>query len=61
MKKYDFETIISKKGKGAYKWEQMYKENPNISDDIIPFSVADMEFKFVPEIVEGLKDFLDKK
>ena len=30
MKKYDFETIISKKGKGAYKWEQMYKENPNM-------------------------------
>ena len=60
MKKYDFETIISKKGKGAYKWEQMYKENPNISDDIIPFSVADMEFKFAPEIVEELKDFLDK-
>ena len=38
-KKYDFETLISKKGQGSYKWERMYKENPNkaqkTADEII--------------------------
>lgn len=57
--KYDFTTRISRKGKGALKWEQMYEQNPNVSDDVIPLSVADMEFKTAPEIVEGLKEFLD--
>lgn len=59
MKKYDFETTISKKGQGSYKWEQMYKSNPNIEDGIVPLSVADMELKIAPEIINGLKNHLD--
>jgi len=43
---------------GALKWEQMYEWNPDVSEDVIPLSVADMEFKNPPEVVEGLKDFL---
>ena len=43
MKKYDFETILSRKGQGSYKWEQMYEVLPELEDDIVPFSVADME------------------
>ncbi len=58
-KKYDFETVISKKGQGSYKWEGMYKINPNIEDNIVPLSVADMELKIAPEIIEGLKYHLD--
>lgn len=27
--------------------------------DVVPFSVADMEFKNAPEIIEGLKKRLD--
>ena len=42
-KKYDFETILSRKGQGSYKWEQMYEVLPELEDDIVPFSVADME------------------
>ena len=34
--------------------------NPNVSEDVIPLSVADMEFKTAPEIVDGLKTFLDR-
>ncbi len=60
MKKYDFETIVSKKGQGSYKWEQMYKVNPDIGEEIIPLSVADMELKIAPEITEGLKKHLDE-
>src|SRR5699024_7115341 len=30
------------------------------SEDVIPLSVADMEFKTPPEVVNGLKNFLDE-
>ncbi|HLR14514.1 MAG TPA: MalY/PatB family protein [Bacillota bacterium] len=56
---YDFNTRTSRKGTGSLKWEQMYDFNPHISEEAIPLSVADMEFKTAPEIAEGLKDFLD--
>lgn len=57
--KYDFETLLSRKNQGSYKWEQMYGWNPNVGEDVVPLSVADMEIKTAPEIIEGLKDFLD--
>ena len=58
--KYDFETVISRKNQGSYKWEQMYKDYPDLPDDIIPFSVADMELQIAPEIKEGLKKYIDE-
>ena len=57
--KYDFETLVKRNGVGAYKWEAMKRLVPDLPDDIVPFSVADMEFKNAPEIVEGLKEYLD--
>ncbi|MCM0647493.1 pyridoxal phosphate-dependent aminotransferase [Clostridium swellfunianum] len=57
--KYDFTSIISRANTGSEKWEQMKGWNPNISEDTVPFSVADMEFKNPPEIIEGLKNYLD--
>ena len=59
-KKYDFETILSRKGQGSYKWEQMYEVLPELEDDIVPFSVADMELKIAPEITKGLKKYIDE-
>lgn len=59
MKKYDFETVIPRYGVGSGKWEEMRKVNPDIDDDVIPFSVADMELKNPPEIIEGLQKYLD--
>ena len=56
--KYDFNTLISRKNTGSSKWEQMYKTNPNIGEDIVPLSVADMELKNAPEIIEGLREYL---
>lgn len=58
--KYDFETVINRNSTGSVKWNLMLENNPQISDTIIPFSVADMELKNPPEIVEGLKQFLDE-
>ena len=56
---YDFETIIPRCHVGSSKWKELKKISPNIPDTIIPFSVADMEFLNAPEIIEGLKKFLD--
>jgi len=57
---YDFTTRVNRKNTGSLKWEQMYQLNPNVSEDVIPLSVADMEFKTPPEVVNGLKNFLDE-
>lgn len=56
--KYDFENISPRFGTGSQKWQEM-KNNPLVTDKVIPFSVADMELKTAPEIVEGLKNFID--
>jgi cysteine-S-conjugate beta-lyase len=57
--KYDFESLISRKNVGSSKWNLMKKVNGSIGDDIVPFSVADMEFKSPPQISEGLKKYID--
>jgi len=57
--KYDFETLVDRSQMGSSKWEQMKGWNPDVSAGVVPFSVADMELKNPPEVVEGLKAFLD--
>ena len=57
--KYDFETLVKRNNVGAFKWDAMKKIVPDVPDDVVPLSVADMEFKNAPEIVEGLKEYLD--
>ncbi len=58
--KFDFETLVPRHGKGSFKWNELREANPNIPDDVVPLSVADMEFKTAPAIVEGLKRYLDE-
>lgn len=58
--KYDFTTVIDRRGQGASKWQLMrtWNEDAYIRG-ITPLSVADMEFKMAPPIIEGLKKYLD--
>lgn len=56
---YDFETCCDRNNVGAYKYLEMLEKNPAVPKGIIPLSVADMEFKTAPEIVDGLKKYLD--
>lgn len=56
--KYDFETIVNRYPQGSEKWLTMKKKNNEISDDTIPFSIADMEFVLAPQISEGLIDYI---
>lgn len=56
---YDFENVHKRFHTGSGKWEELLKFGVKESEDIIPFSVADMEFVTAPEIVEAIKHELD--
>ena len=57
---YDFETVPERRGKFAMKYEWMVQDAPEVPDDVVPFSVADMELKNPPQLVEGLKRYIDE-
>ncbi|MDO5717399.1 MAG: MalY/PatB family protein [Tissierellia bacterium] len=57
--KYNFDTFTNRRNLGAAKYERMLEVNPELPEDIIPLSIADMEFNTAPEIVEGLKNYLE--
>lgn len=56
---YDFKTVVDRKNTGSLKWNEMYRYNPDLPDEIVPFSYADMEFRNPPELMEGLREWLD--
>ena len=47
--KYDFDTIIPRRGTNSYKWDTPEEEN------VLPMWVADMDFRTAPAIVEALQ------
>lgn len=57
---YDFTTVVNRHAQNSSKWALMKTKNPNVPENIIPLSVADMELKNAPEIIEGLKTYLDE-
>lgn len=58
MAKYDFKTMVARPE--SIKWAQMRQACPEAKEDVIPLSTADMEFVMAPEIVQGLKEYLDQ-
>lgn len=56
---YDFVTAPDRRNVGASKWIDMAEKIPEAGEGIVPLSVADMEFENPPEIIEGLKEYLD--
>jgi len=56
--KYDFETITNRSLACSHKWNELRRECPELPPDTVPFSMADMEWKNAPAIVEGVADFL---
>ena len=60
-KKYNFTNRINRQGTGSHKWNLMHDWNPNVSEGVLPLSVADMELYNPPEIYEGLVSFLKNK
>lgn len=58
--KYDFTTKVDRRGQGASKWLKMKNLKPDVTPGVVPFSVADMELKNAPEILAGIKAYLDE-
>ena len=56
---YDFETIRRRENMGAFKWEMMKSVVGSVPEDLVPFSVADMEFVAAPCIVDALHRAVD--
>lgn len=55
---YDFTTLQSRTGTCSSKWDAMCKTCPTVPANIVPFSVADMEFRNPPEIADALSKYL---
>lgn len=60
MMPYDFETLPERRGTGASKWEAMLSDNPDLADDVVPLSVADMEFATPEPIKNALHRLIDE-
>ena len=45
--KYDFDSIINRRGTDCYKWD--------VKDNELPMWIADMDFRTAPEIIEELQ------
>lgn len=54
---YDFDTVVPRINCGSEKWDDAIKNG--LPADITPLSVADMEFKSAPEIIEALHRTVD--
>jgi cystathionine beta-lyase len=56
---YDFHSMIERRDGSSLKWNQILAYNRDLPAGVIPLTVADMELKNPPEIMEGLRDLLD--
>lgn len=57
--KYNFTDCPPRYDVGSGKWNEMKGYVIHKPEEVIPFSVADMEFSIAPEIREGVKKYLD--
>lgn len=55
---YDFTTLPDRTGSNAEKFFNMRQKDPKVPPDILPFSVADMDFLPPPELVNGLQEYI---
>ena len=57
MSKYDFDTVIERRGTICKKWDDMV---PNFgTNDLFPMWIADMDFKAPPEVIEAVRERVD--
>ena len=48
---YDFDTILERHGSSSAKWHEVVEQMGEDGKDVVPLSVADMEFKPATEVV----------
>ena len=56
--KYNFDKKIDRKNSNSTKWSDM--EGTFISNELLPFWIADMDFEICPNINESMKEVLNK-
>ena len=47
--KYDFDTVVPRRGTNSYKWDSMPRE------DILHMWVADMDFRTAPAVTDAIR------
>jgi len=52
---YDFNTPRTSGKEHLVKWRAMEQQKPNVGKNIVPLSVADMEFPIAPEIIDAIQ------
>ena len=57
---YDFTTLPNRSGSTAEKFVNMRRIDPSVPSNIVPFSVADMDFLPPPQLIKGLQDFIGR-
>ncbi|NLP48988.1 MAG: putative C-S lyase [Clostridiales bacterium] len=57
---YDFKSLPDRSTSGSLKWDSVRQEQgkTGLADGIVPLSLADMELKTAPEIIEALSAFI---
>lgn len=56
---YNFDFLPNRKNSGSSKWLDQSDKISCANENVVPLSVADMEFENAPEIKDGLKDYID--
>lgn len=51
---YSFDEIVNRKGTNCYKWDSL--QGCFGAEELLPFSVADSDFRTAPEIINALKE-----
>lgn len=59
--KYDFKSYLNRRETGSSKWLNMDSVNPNVDKDVIPMSVADMDFLTCPKINESIINYVNSQ
>ena len=56
---HDFTTHVDRTNEGSFKWGEMIKSLPERPEDVVPLSVADMEFPTAEPIKRALHNLID--
>lgn len=55
--KYDFDSLVERRGTDCAKWDSL--DCVFGSEDVLPFWIADMDFKSPPQVLDALREKLD--
>ncbi|WP_164995870.1 MalY/PatB family protein [Miniphocaeibacter massiliensis] len=59
--RYDFDSYLNRRETGSSKWLNMDSRNPNVDRDVVPMSVADMDFLTCTEINEEICNYVNSQ